>query len=173
MKFNKPKDVKAAVMVKPGTMEVRTYPYPTIDDKSAILKIDITGICGTDKHLYKGETLQPGGETQFPVLNGHEIVGTIIEIGKDASLELEADNKILNIGDRVTVGVEVNCGECWFCKNQFDAITCEGQIMAYGCHPSVDKPPHLMGGWAEYMYCLLYTSPSPRDRTRSRMPSSA
>ena len=24
-----------------------------------------------------------------------------------------------------------------------------------------------------YMICLLYTSPSPRDRTRSRMPSSA
>ena len=23
------------------------------------------------------------------------------------------------------------------------------------------------------MFCLLYTSPSPRDRTRSRMPSSA
>jgi len=27
--------------------------------------------------------------------------------------------------------------------------------------------------FAEYMNCLLYTSPSPRDRTRSRMPSSA
>ena len=26
---------------------------------------------------------------------------------------------------------------------------------------------------ARYNYCLLYTSPSPRDRTRSRMPSSA
>ena len=26
---------------------------------------------------------------------------------------------------------------------------------------------------ARYYYCLLYTSPSPRDRTRSRMPSSA
>ena len=26
---------------------------------------------------------------------------------------------------------------------------------------------------APYMICLLYTSPSPRDRTRSRMPSSA
>ena len=25
----------------------------------------------------------------------------------------------------------------------------------------------------EYQPCLLYTSPSPRDRTRSRMPSSA
>jgi len=31
-----------------------------------------------------------------------------------------------------------------------------------------------MGGTAEWLYdCLLYTSPSPRDRTRSRMPSSA
>ena len=27
--------------------------------------------------------------------------------------------------------------------------------------------------WGEGMTCLLYTSPSPRDRTRSRMPSSA
>ena len=26
---------------------------------------------------------------------------------------------------------------------------------------------------SQYRYCLLYTSPSPRDRTRSRMPSSA
>ena len=25
----------------------------------------------------------------------------------------------------------------------------------------------------QMIYCLLYTSPSPRDRTRSRMPSSA
>ena len=29
----------------------------------------------------------------------------------------------------------------------------------------------LIGSWSKT--CLLYTSPSPRDRTRSRMPSSA
>ena len=29
------------------------------------------------------------------------------------------------------------------------------------------------GGWVHPKDCLLYTSPSPRDRTRSRMPSSA
>ena len=28
-------------------------------------------------------------------------------------------------------------------------------------------------GYLQHIYCLLYTSPSPRDRTRSRMPSSA
>ena len=33
---------------------------------------------------------------------------------------------------------------------------------------------HLAGGGlTDYYTCLLYTSPSPRDRTRSRMPSSA
>ena len=31
----------------------------------------------------------------------------------------------------------------------------------------------LMSLYALAKYCLLYTSPSPRDRTRSRMPSSA
>ena len=31
----------------------------------------------------------------------------------------------------------------------------------------------IVGDESEYELCLLYTSPSPRDRTRSRMPSSA
>ena len=31
----------------------------------------------------------------------------------------------------------------------------------------------VMVGLLVYKVCLLYTSPSPRDRTRSRMPSSA
>ena len=31
----------------------------------------------------------------------------------------------------------------------------------------------LEGDWRVALSCLLYTSPSPRDRTRSRMPSSA
>eukprot|EP00657_Telonema_sp_P-1_P008315 TRINITY_DN29235_c0_g1_i1.p1 TRINITY_DN29235_c0_g1~~TRINITY_DN29235_c0_g1_i1.p1 ORF type:complete len:145 (-),score=26.55 TRINITY_DN29235_c0_g1_i1:90-524(-) len=33
--------------------------------------------------------------------------------------------------------------------------------------------PERFGGWLRQIACLLYTSPSPRDRTRSRMPSSA
>eukprot|EP00656_Telonema_subtile_P036392 TRINITY_DN40385_c0_g1_i1.p1 TRINITY_DN40385_c0_g1~~TRINITY_DN40385_c0_g1_i1.p1 ORF type:complete len:107 (+),score=15.15 TRINITY_DN40385_c0_g1_i1:115-435(+) len=43
------------------------------------------------------------------------------------------------------------------------------------CPPGSTYPLHCPG--AAYCprntYCLLYTSPSPRDRTRSRMPSSA
>ena len=49
-------------------------------------------------------------------------------------------------------------------------IFCEWKSDAYLC----DDGKTLMG-IGEYIsrICLLYTSPSPRDRTRSRMPSSA
>ena len=33
--------------------------------------------------------------------------------------------------------------------------------------------PEYARQFVDYTFCLLYTSPSPRDRTRSRMPSSA
>ena len=39
--------------------------------------------------------------------------------------------------------------------------------------PRVDYDKYLGGEPPQEPPCLLYTSPSPRDRTRSRMPSSA
>ena len=46
------------------------------------------------------------------------------------------------------------------------SINQEGDFTAYSLSPGAD-------GVALKDICLLYTSPSPRDRTRSRMPSSA
>ena len=43
------------------------------------------------------------------------------------------------------------------------------KLVIYRWDPEDDKNPRL----DTYEICLLYTSPSPRDRTRSRMPSSA
>ena len=39
--------------------------------------------------------------------------------------------------------------------------------------PSFVSVTYGAGGTTRTLTCLLYTSPSPRDRTRSRMPSSA
>ena len=39
--------------------------------------------------------------------------------------------------------------------------------------PHIDCGDNIIVVNAEKVACLLYTSPSPRDRTRSRMPSSA
>ena len=45
----------------------------------------------------------------------------------------------------------------------------DGKPLSYNGKPVA----HLMGFLDRATICLLYTSPSPRDRTRSRMPSSA
>ena len=57
----------------------------------------------------------------------------------------------------------------WAVERQYDAA---GRLAAWqlnGTGRSENQPAWLR----QYQYCLLYTSPSPRDRTRSRMPSSA
>ena len=48
-------------------------------------------------------------------------------------------------------------------------------VEQFGLDPSVAYTSKLNDVMLEKVYndCLLYTSPSPRDRTRSRMPSSA
>jgi threonine dehydrogenase-like Zn-dependent dehydrogenase len=148
----KPETVKAAVMLAPGKMEIREYPYPSIDRDSAIIKVEMCGVCGTDKHIYQGDSTEIRGKSLFPMINGHEMVGTIVEIGERAAGSMEADGKELSPGDRVAVAVEVNCGHCWYCKNHYDNTTCENQVMAYGVHPGVEEPPHLRGGFAEYMF---------------------
>ena len=152
MSFVKPENVKAAVMLEPGKMEIREYPFPAIDQDSAIIKVEMCGVCGTDKHIHQGDSTQIRGKSLFPMINGHEIIGTIVEIGENAARTMEADCQELDTGDRVAVAVEVNCGECWYCKNHYDNTTCANQVMAYGVHPAIDAPPHLRGGFAEYMY---------------------
>lgn len=139
-------------MLEVGVMEIRTYPYPAIDKDSAIVRIEMCGVCGTDKHIFKGDSTQIRGKSIFPFIDGHENIGTIVEIGENAAKVMEADGQILKVGDRVAIAVEINCGKCWYCKNQYDNITCANQIMAYGIHPTVDTPPYLRGGFAEYMY---------------------
>ena len=154
MSITTPKFVKAAAMTAPGTMEIRKYPFPQADRDSAILKIDMTGVCGTDKHIFKGEARELRGKSIYPYVGGHEIIGTIVEIGENAARTMDYDRQLLQVGDRVAVAVEVNCGECWYCRNHYNNTTCENQVMAYGLHPNADTAPHLRGGWSEYMYVM-------------------
>ncbi len=152
MTSSKPETVRAVAMTAPGQTEMRTYPYPTMDHDSAILKVEMTGICGTDRHIYKGEATQLRGKSIFPYVGGHEVIGTIVEIGDNAAQTMDYDKQPLAPGDRVAIAVEVNCGKCWYCRHHYNNTTCENQIQAYGLHPNADTPPYLRGGFAEFMY---------------------
>lgn len=154
MSLAKPTSVRAAAMIAPGKMKMRSYPFPQADRDSAILKIDMTGVCGTDKHIFKGEARELRGKSIYPYVGGHEIIGTIVEIGENAARTMDYDRQPLKVGDRVAVAVEVNCGKCWYCINHYNNTTCDNQIMAYGLHPNADTEPFLRGGWSEYMYVM-------------------
>ena len=54
-----------------------------------------------------------------------------------------------------------------------DIVGVEGDIMVIPANSRLAGREGLDERMQEAAGCLLYTSPSPRDRTRSRMPSSA
>ena len=48
--------VRAAVLVAPGRYEVQEFPRPALADGAALVRMEMSGICGTDKHTFAGET---------------------------------------------------------------------------------------------------------------------
>ena len=68
----------AATLVRPGQYELREFPIPEPAPGCVLVKMEMSGICGTDKHTYQGFTTQYGDrKLEFPIIQGHENVGTI------------------------------------------------------------------------------------------------
>jgi L-iditol 2-dehydrogenase len=152
----RPNKVTAAVMTGPGRIEAQSFPYPDVGDDALVIALEMCGLCGTDKHTYRGETTQYGGTpaettTPFPIVPGHEIVGTVAEIGRRARTRLEYTGKELRVGDRVVMCPDILCGRCHYCRNFSGFPLCEN-IRGYGNHFTATEAPHLMGGWAEHIY---------------------
>ncbi len=145
--------VRAVVMVEPGKVEVQDFPYPRLEKDAMVIQMEMAGICGTDKHTYKGEMiLYAGTEAEqrgvFPCVKGHENVGRIVEIN---GTYLDADGNELKVGDRVTMCPNIICKKCWYCRHVFGWPYC-AENKTYGVYFRADEPPHITGGWSEYMY---------------------
>lgn len=150
--------VHAAVMVHPGKIEIQEFPFPQLEDGAVLLKVEMCGICGTDKHTWRGETKQYAGtdaesDTPFPIIPGHEIIGVIAEINDRERPRLDFNGEPLSVGDRVALCPDVVCGECYECRHTFAFPWCE-KLRGYGNAFTSAESPHLFGGWAEYMYIL-------------------
>ncbi|BCW86243.1 MULTISPECIES: zinc-binding dehydrogenase [Paenarthrobacter] len=142
--------VLAAVRVAPGTTAMREFDRPKIDDESALLKIEVAGICGTDVKLYSNPPSTAA--TQGPVIMGHENVGIIVEAG-----EKFKKRQGLEEGDRVFVEHYVACFSCEWCRIG-EYRHCEAtdwrtnpDARRFG-YTSADFPGMLWGGFSQYMY---------------------
>jgi L-iditol 2-dehydrogenase len=145
---------KAATIVEPGKIEVREYEVPPCPAGGLIMKTEMSGICGTDKHTYRGETTQYGGTVNqqtspFPLIPGHENVGIVVEVSPGKT---DFYGQPVREGDRITMCPDVVCGECYNCRHIFGYSWCENW-RGYGNSFRADQHP-LMGGWAEKLVII-------------------
>jgi len=86
-----------------GPVEIREVSYPNVSPDSVIVKVEATGLCRSDWHGWMGHD----PDIVLPHVPGHELAGTIAEIGS------EIHN--FRVGDRVTVPFVSGCGDCPEC----------------------------------------------------------
>lgn len=141
-------DVLAAVATDPLHTELRTFPLPQVGPEDGLLRVEACGLCGTDWEYY---TRQRGAHLG-PMILGHEIVGTVLEVGDQAARRWG-----VRPGDRVAVEEFLPCGACAFCRSGRPAL-CDatdsrfsGPFLRYGATP-VEVPPALWGGFSEVLY---------------------
>ena len=130
---------------------------PPLGKGAALCKVLAVGICGTDKHSYRGETVQYKGteneiDLPFPIIQGHELAMEIVAIDEEGAKNLSYDGDYLKVGDRVTICPDVVCGECWFCENMPSYPWCEKAKFHYGHNRSTTEGKQLYGGFSQYMY---------------------
>jgi L-iditol 2-dehydrogenase len=148
-------DVLAATLVAPGRLELRRFPYPDrLEPGAVLIEMLASGICGTDKHTFRGETQQYAGtdhasSTPFPIIQGHENVGIVTAIGRGGATTFAGAP--LHVGDRVVPAPNRACGLCEFCLGDFPYYFCR-RLENYGNSLTCAEAPHLFGGWAEYLY---------------------
>lgn len=146
---------RAATLVEPRRYAVRDFPIPEPGPGAVLVRNELSGICGTDKHTFEGYTGQYTGaakpsSTPFPIIQGHENVGTVAALG---GLVFDFDGVELAVGDRVVVSPNLVCHRCFACTHDLPYTLCEN-ILDYGNTISAAEPPHLFGGWAHYLYAL-------------------
>jgi L-iditol 2-dehydrogenase len=116
--------MKALVYTAPHQLEFREVAGPSATGEEALVKIEASGICGSDMHAFLGhdERRPP------PLILGHEAAG-VVAAGSDA-------------GKRVVINPLVTCGHCHACKQNRSNLCEERQI--------ISMPPRA-GAFAQYV----------------------
>jgi 2-desacetyl-2-hydroxyethyl bacteriochlorophyllide A dehydrogenase len=112
--------VRAVTFQAPGEVQLDEVAEPELlapDD--AIVRVEASGICGSDLHIYHGRVqIEPG----FVI--GHEFVGEVIAAGDEVSR--------VAVGDRVLGTYGTACGECFFCKREEFHKCDEARVYGHG-----------------------------------------
>lgn len=96
--------MKAGILYGAKDIRVGKTADPVIGPDDVLLEPHAAGICGTDLHIYRGEF---ENRVSYPVVQGHEFGGVIVEAGKNVSG--------YGAGDRVVIDPIISCHKCPAC----------------------------------------------------------
>ncbi len=123
--------MKAAVLRGLENMKVEDVRTPVCGDGGILIKVDSCAICKTDvKMFHVGHR-----DLELPRILGHEIAGTIVEVGTRIRGKFR-------VGDKVQMAPGVICGSCSFCKTGASNMCDNIKIIGF----------HYDGGFAEYVF---------------------
>ena len=101
------------------------------------IKILYCGVCHSDLHTARNDW----GNSQYPVVPGHEIIGVVESIGTDVTR--------FAVGDTVGVGCMVDsCQDCQACKHDLENYCENGSTLTYNGVDRQDGTP-TYGGYSE------------------------
>ncbi len=125
--------MKAVIKAEPGPgLAYTQVPVPTLREGEVLVQVDAASICGTDLHIYEWDDWA-ASRIHPPVVVGHEVCGTIVELGSDVESP--------KVGDFVSLESHVICDACSFCRTGNGHLCENTQLIG------VDRD----GGFAEYV----------------------
>jgi len=110
-------------------IRIENIDIPPLSKGDVLIKVKACGICGSDARSYFNGVKK---RYKIPVILGHEVIGEVVEAGKETDL---------TIGERVVVAPIYGCGHCDFCISHQENL-CDS-VVVFGCN--------FDGAFAEYM----------------------
>jgi len=115
--------MKALVYTDTKEVIYRDEPEPILEQDEVLLKVEATGICGSDMHAYHGKD----SRRVPPLILGHEVAGTIASGPQK--------------GSRAVINPLITCGSCAYCDTGFSNLCEKRELIGM----------RLEGAYAEYV----------------------
>lgn len=127
-----------------GRFDVQTYPVPPAEPGTALIRMELAGICATDAHVYQGHW----PTIRYPVVLGHENVGVVAALGPGVARDFLGSP--LHVGDRVVFKAG-GCGRCAACVLGGSSRGCLNGRPGYGFAGPATDAPHFTGGFGQFV----------------------
>jgi len=134
-----PTTMRAMVLEAPKRpLRARHVPVPHPNPEQVLIQVHACAVCRTDLHIVDGELTEP----KLPLIPGHQIVGTVIQMGEQVNQ--------FKLGDRVGVPwLGYTDGTCRYCQRGQENLCDHPLFTGYT----------LDGGYAEFavayqQYCF-------------------